>query len=374
MAVPARKLLRVARRVPGARRIQRLARTARRAPDAVRLVTDPDRSRTFYPGAPRKSAARMVADNLGYLLRHGEVDERYFMYGLDRVGARPVVEYPEFRRIRDRGHAARSPTGLNYSCVMQDKYLFGQVAASFGYPSPRNLAFVDRGLVEWIGERERRPLTSLLDRDLDGFCKPFAGISSRGAFALRVEGGAVWVDGSPSTLDGLRGLLTERYLVQDRVVQHPEVAELHPASVNTLRVLTVLDGDDARVFGVIQRMGRGGSSSDGHGAGGVGVSVDTEAGRLRARGLVRVGPDAGWYDRHPDTGVAFDGRAVPSFDDVRDLSCRFHEALPFFHTVGWDVAVTPEGPLFIEANENWGAASPLSIEPDFRERFLALYE
>ena len=376
MPRPALTLRRLALKLPGALRVARLVKTARQVPEAVRLATDPDESQTFYPEAPRKEPRERLADHLRYLFRHGETDSRYYMYGLDRagVGQDAVVEYPEFRRIRDRGHAARSPAGLNYACVMEDKYLFGQVAASFGFPAPRNLAFVDRGLVEWIGERERQPLAALVKRDLDGFCKPFAGISSRGVFALRVEDGAISVDGESAALDDLRSRLTQRYLVQERVEQHPEMARLHPPSLNTFRELTVLEGDAARVFGVILRMGRGGSSSDGHGAGGIGVSVDVESGRLEKRGLARAGGNPGWYDRHPDTGVVFEGLTLPFFDEAKSAACRFHKSLPFFHTVGWDVAVTPDGPLFVEGNENWGAAAPMSIEPDFRERFLALYK
>ena len=136
---------------------------------------------------------------------------------------------------------------------------------------------------------------------------------------------------------------------------------------------TVLEGDRARAFSTILRMGRAGRRFDGLGAGGVGVSVDVESGRLAASGLVRTGGDTGWYDRHPDTGVVFDGLALPFFEEAKTLSCQFHESLPFFHTIGWDMAFTPDGPLVIEGNENWGATAGMSIEPNFKEHFLALY-
>lgn len=366
---------RLVRRLPGAPRVFRLARAMRLVPEAVRSVTDPERSRTFYPDAPRKGTLRMIADQLGYLFRHSEVDTRYFMYGLDRagVGRDAVVEYPEFRRIRDRGHAARSPSGLSYACVMEDKYLFGQIAASFGFPSPRNLAFVDQGMVQWIGERDRQPLEALLGRNLDGFCKPLAGISSRGVFALRIKDGTVEIDGELSTLSDLRARLSERYLVQERISQHPDLARLHPPSVNTLRVTTVLEEGNARVFRTILRMGRDGASYDGHGAGGIGVSADVESGRLNQLGLARAGSNPGWYDHHPDTGIRFDGLVIPFFEEAKTISCQFHEALPFFHTIGWDVAITQVGPLIIEGNENWGATIHVSIEPGFKNHFLDLY-
>ena len=31
----------------------------------------------------------------------------------------------------------------------------------------------------------------------------------------------------------------------------------------------------------------------------------------------------------------------------------FHQKISYIWSIGWDVAITPDGPLFIEGNDNW---------------------
>lgn len=367
------RLLSLVRKAPGAQRAGRFARTVRQVPDAVRLVTDPERSQTFYPDADRKGALRMIADNVGYLFRHGEVDAHYFQYGLDREKTHwsDVVPYAEFRRLRDRRNAAQSGQDFNYLCVLRDKFVFGQLVGSLGYPTPRTLAFVHPDAIERLMPREVLPLNTLLKTDLDGFCKPFDGILGRGAFSLQVVRGQPFINGRLITLDDLQARLNGRYLLQERIVQHHDLLRLHPPSVNALRVITVLEEGAARLFSTHLRVGANGEPTNSFSTGGgVAVRIDETTGKLIGRGLKR----GQFVDRHPDTGVRFDGYEVPFFSEAVTLACRIHEDLRFFHSVGWDVAITPTGPLFIEGNDNWGGGITMALEPDFKDRFSALYQ
>ena len=366
-----RVLSRLARRLPGAGRVTRLVHTARQVPEAVRLATDLDLSQTFYPEAPRKDTREIVADHLRYLFRHGELDPHYFQYGLDRVGKSwgDVIPYAEFRRLRDRRNVEAGGLGFDYLCLLRDKFVFAQFAESLGYRTPRNLAFLERDAVERLSTRETVPLDALLETDLDGFCKPFDGILGRGAFALAVEGGRPVVNGEPATLDALRARLGGRYLLQERMAQHEALAQFHPPSVNALRVITVLESGAARLFSTHLRVGAHGEPTNSVGTGGgFAIVIDPETGRLRGRGLTRDG----FRDRHPDSGVVFDGYELPCFGEAVALACRLHEDVRGLHSVGWDVAIAPDGPVFIEGNDNWGGGITMTLEPDFKERFLAL--
>ena len=224
-------------------------------------------------------------------------------------------------------------------------------------------------MLERLSPREVLPLEALLETAVDGFCKPFDGILGRGAFALRVEDGRPVVNGAPTSLGALRARLRGRYLLQERMTQHEALARLHPASVNALRVITVLEDGSARLFSAHLRVGAHGEPTNSVGTGGgFAVPIDPTTGRLSGRGLTRDG----FRDRHPDTDVAFDGYEIPFFDQAVALSRRLHEDVRGLHSVGWDVAIAPDGPVFIEGNDNWGGGLTMALEPDFKERFLAL--
>lgn len=57
---------------------------------------------------------------------------------------------------------------------------------------------------------------------------------------------------------------------------------------------------------------------------------------------------------HPDTGVIFSGREIPYFREAVNLAYKAHALFPHTYSIGWDIAITSNGPLIIEANVAWG--------------------
>jgi hypothetical protein len=44
------------------------------------------------------------------------------------------------------------------------------------------------------------------------------------------------------------------------------------------------------------------------------------------------------------------------------------------HSIGWDIAITDNGPIFIEGNDDWDGTIAMSLESDFKSRFLEMYK
>lgn len=76
------------------------------------------------------------------------------------------------------------------------------------------------------------------------------------------------------------------------------------------------------------------------------------------RGVLRGGKrlsDAGTglveVTHHPRTGLPLDGFEVPHWSAAVELARRAHaDAFREFRALGWDVAVTADGPVLLEAN------------------------
>ena len=58
-------------------------------------------------------------------------------------------------------------------------------------------------------------------------------------------------------------------------------------------------------------------------------------------------------ERHPVTGAELIGVRMPLWDEVHTLAERASAAFLPLRTIGWDIAVTPAGPLLIEGNARW---------------------
>ncbi len=53
--------------------------------------------------------------------------------------------------------------------------------------------------------------------------------------------------------------------------------------------------------------------------------------------------------------MKFDGTAIPHYWQAVDMAIDLHsKAFYGLYSIGWDIAFSPEGPVIIEGNENWG--------------------
>ena len=95
-----------------------------------------------------------------------------------------------------------------------------------------------------------------------------------------------------------------------------------------------------------------GSSVDNWAKGGVFVGIDMENGRLMDIGFLK--PKYGTsVKEHPDTKIKFSGYQIPFYKEAEEMAARLHKYLYRCHSVGWDIAITENGPMFIEGNGWW---------------------
>ena len=144
--------------------------------------------------------------------------------------------------------------------------------------------------------------------------------------------------------------LREKHLVvlEHVIRQHPDMARLHPQSVNTMRILTDLVDGEVHIAYVVVKMGRGGGECDNSGRGGILCRVDKETGKICS---VATDDYFNIYERHPDTGVEFMGYQLPCFPEALALAEKAAHEIPQIGHVGWDMAITPDGPAIIEGND-----------------------
>ena len=57
-----------------------------------------------------------------------------------------------------------------------------------------------------------------------------------------------------------------------------------------------------------------------------------------------------WFENHPVTGSPVTGRIVQHWAEIRDLAIAGHRVFADRMLLGWDVALTPDGPVLVEAN------------------------
>lgn len=137
-------------------------------------------------------------------------------------------------------------------------------------------------------------------------------------------------------------------LAEEVLKQHPEVNALYAGSINTVRLVTMLDDKGApHLLYAAMRMGSGGAVVDNFNHGGMVIPADPERGTLQGVAVNKAGAA---FSAHPDTGVKFDGYPLPFWPECRGLAFQAAKKIPRVRLVGWDLAITPEGPVLVEGN------------------------
>lgn len=138
------------------------------------------------------------------------------------------------------------------------------------------------------------------------------------------------------------------FVIQEKIVQHGVMAEPHPDSVNTMRILTLRWDGEIHFMMAFARFGSNGRVNDNAGTGGVCVGIDKD-GKFSE---FAVNADARRIDAHPSTGYQFSQqKEAPGFHAAVNLCLELHNEVMHHNLVSWDIAIDPSGrPIFIEHN------------------------
>lgn len=264
-----------------------------------------------------------------------------------------VSSYLKFKTVRDYLNLSNS---FNSSCILRNKFYFGVYANAIGINTPQNVALCKDGQVLLLKEKQIVSFNEFLDKIspcCDFFLKGIEGQCGEQVFHLICKNSKFYMGNLLKTKEELLDVLKHgTYILQERFFQNKEISLIYPKSVNTIRIVTVCKNGEIHLLPPVLRIGAMGNEVDNYSRGGVIVEVDLKTGALAKYGKRKQGYGE-TSDRHPDTGIPYEGIVIPFWKEIVEQAKYFHKMLFNLHSVGWDVAVGENGPVFIEGNDNW---------------------
>lgn len=225
-------------------------------------------------------------------------------------------------------------------------------------PYPKTIALVSKGEISWYdGEKMKfSSFDTIIQHNMDAFCKEVNGESGKGAFALKVEEGKIVIHGVEELIEQLKARFDQAtFIVQERLENHPVINSVYNKSLNTIKLITFLNDDGSvEYFDSVMRFGAGGNTVDNASRGGVFVGIE-EDGTLQEVGYHEPGVKKNLVVNgiHPDTGAKFGGMTIPFWNELLATAKEFHKFFYGIPSIGWDVAITPNGFVFTETGEDW---------------------
>ena len=196
---------------------------------------------------------------------------------------------------------------------------------------------------------------------------------SENLFVKKINGecgdGCYLINHETDLSDFLEKTKGSTYLIQNQLKQHEEINKINDTCINSIRIITIIGSkcQEPQIFAHYMRFGGGKAVNDNRATGGLGVAIDDD-GYLCEYG---VGHHA-VSSVHPYSKIAFKGNRIPFWNEVKDLVIKAHRLLPEIKTIGWDVAITPNGPVLIEGNDNWEISGAQDTFGGLKEKWYEL--
>jgi len=315
---------------------------------------------TAAPAAERHGAGRLAAARRARRLRvrGGFAYHEALAMGL----LDPAVDEARALRYVSKHATSRVLGALNpesLAALTADKVIFYRYFAARGIPVPALHGAVGRA-GGWSAA-SGRPLVGAADCATflaDGLpdelvVKPSAGHHGFGVRVLHREGRElVDLEGRRSTAAGLAAVLFgdpefDLFVVQERLRNHERVQRLFRSdTLQTVRMTSFVTGEGLpQVLHAYLRLAAAGLNVDNVRSGALAnaaAEVDLATGRVGAP----QGPGAGAVG-------PIEGEALPDWEAACEIVRRGALLLMPQRSMGWDVALTPRGPVVVEANRGY---------------------
>ncbi len=289
-------------------------------------------------------SAPVLLDMYRLALRHSIPPLEYALYRFDDPARRKYMHQYVYWNDLPALTALNTALGADNRDV-QDKDRFAQICTANGFPHVPTLAV-------FTGGKQTYPAAPFI---------PAAPVLWTKALRLKGgAGGAKWLkDGEfYSNAQGMRiraDQLAAEFrqcdcLVQPFIENHPAIARVTNGALASLRIVTGMnEGGEAEFVASVIALPYGVRNCS---VAGILGSIDPENGLIRKVAL----PGGEPVVNHPDTGVLIPGIELPFWRESVHLVCSAHAAaFARFAFLGWDIALTKDGPLLLETNSGWGA-------------------
>ena len=234
-----------------------------------------------------------------------------------------------------------------------------------------------------IGDKSLAPLYygDFLKRDQIGsdagyenfciFCKKYKKIFIKKKIGWGGEEASVAVVDNPMAVKKAWENLTEDFVAEPLIENCKEIKELHPDSLNTIKVTVLMVKNMPEIEYALFRVGNGTPVDNVH-LGGMGCGVNIETGVVETPAYDKhYFP----YTDHPITNKKIIGFRIPQWKAVKQFALDAAKVTPQLRYTSWDIAVTENGPILLEGN--WDAefyAEQMIYNCGNRKRFIEKLE
>ena len=283
---------------------------------------------TFVGVVSKQQKQEYIVDMVYSLHRFGCMFDEYFFF--------------DFRKLNTQGREAFITDKIRWSYyermnLDENKELFNNKRKAYELFKE----YYKRELIEISCDDDFDSFIDFVKRHDRFIIKPIAGSGGKGISIVSI-----------TEYDDINHAFSEirkigPVVIEELIIQARQMNQLHPKSLQTIRVPTLVVGDNVEVFHPVLRIGIGDSVVDNASSGGIICPVDVATGICYKEGVDERGNR---YIHHPDTNAVLPGFQIPQWGEAIKLAKKLAHIVKGNHYVGWDLALTDDGWVMVEGN------------------------
>lgn len=309
-----------------------------------------------------------------YCWRRGFLPESYVIYNFKNNDSNQYLS--DFSRA-----SKSSKINGTYSAVIDYKHLF---AKHFKYNKIHiPLFYIDNGIIMEYDSGvvvEISKISNYLKNTGDLVIKPSGGGGGTDIVFLSFKESNWIYDGQLKTEKECENILLnlKKTLVYNKAIQSGFASKVNPDTLNTIRILTMIDPENNEVFiaSAIFRCGTERSNGvDNWSRGGLSAKIDIDSGKMNKAVSFPYNGNLKWYNKHPNSQFKIEGFIIPQWEKIKQEILEVSKQHFYIPYIGWDVVPDGEDYFILEANSNCDVNLLQVHEPLLKHpRIRAFYE
>ena len=201
--------------------------------------------------------------------------------------------------------------------------------------------FIKRDFID-VNTSTKEDVIAFIKKHPVFMAKPVVGTCGKGIEKIDIH--------DHESVDTLYDYLTQEgmnYELEELIHQNKKVASIYPDSINTVRIVTIVDNGVSHIICAYFRIGNG-KYVDNFNSGGMVAPVNEETGEVIDKAIDK---QKNLYERHPATNAIIKGFVFPDWDKAVEMVKKASLVVPEMRYIGWDVCFSTKGPLLVEGNE-----------------------
>lgn len=334
----------------------------------------------IYHQGPSKNLVTKWMELYAYFLKEGKINIHYYTFGLNLKSRRSKSYISPKAILKLKNNAEnllKKKAGvekIQYDVITKDKFMAASFFKANNIPHIPVLALIKDGRVFWMDASEES-VSSL--RSLRGvyFIKNTTEEAGDGVFHLNITEDEMLLNDHPYDVDKLSRLLKDKiWILQKSATACKQIRQLNESALNTTRIVTILDGNQPVYLTGFQSIATRNEKTDSWSKGSVYVGIDADNNCLKKEGYLHPGvSELGLVLMHPDSNIKFSKYKIDDLSAAVELCIRAHRRLYFNFIIGWDIALTDEGPMILEANEKPGMNAVQCVDGGLNMKIKSYY-